>query len=71
MIKSRTMRLARVMLRDVRENNTRSESVGTRERKRPLGSARLRLEDSIKIDTEYTGQENMDWNSSSSGHRQW
>ena len=59
------------MLRDVRENNTRSDSVGTHERKRPLGSARLRLEDNIKIDIEDTGRENMDWNSSSSGHRQW
>jgi len=59
------------MLRDVRENNTRNDSVGTSERKRPQGSARLRLEDSIKVDIEDTGRENMDWNSSSSGHRQW
>ena len=49
--------------------NTVSNSVGALDRNRPLGTARLRLEDNIKIDTEDTGGENMDLNSSSSGHR--
>jgi hypothetical protein len=49
--------------------NTKSDSVGTRERERPLGTAKLRLKDDIKIDIEDTGRETMDWNSSSSRHR--
>jgi hypothetical protein len=60
-MKSRRMRWAGLVARMGESRGVYRVLVGKPEGKRPLGRARRRWEDNIKMDLQEVGRESMDW----------